>query len=85
MSPTGVPHDIFLALRKAIAKERAVRRTRDQVRRVRVIFSGVSRRCATTPAVGDCLPGTLPVGCSIAAPQQGLYRFAPVKGDSSLT
>lgn len=40
--PPGVPRDIFRAMRKVIAKERAVRRTRDQVRRVRVILSGVS-------------------------------------------
>jgi hypothetical protein len=82
-SRPGVPIDIFRAMRKVIAKERAVRRTRDQVRRVRVILSGVSGRCATTPAAGDCLLGTHPVGCFIAAPQQGLCRFAPVKGDSS--
>jgi hypothetical protein len=68
-------------MRKIIAKERAVRRTRDQVRRLRVILSGASGRCASTPAAGDCLPVT-PVGSILAAPQQGPCRFAHETGDS---
>lgn len=81
MNPPASSLDIYYFMRRVIAKERAVRRTREQVRRVRV--SGVSGRCAPTPAAGDCLPANPPVGCFIAAPQQGLCRFAPVKGDSS--
>jgi hypothetical protein len=80
MNPPSSSLDIYYFMRRVIAKERAVRRTRDQVRRVRVLTSGASGRCALTPAAGDCLPGTHPVGCFIAAPQQGLCRFAPVKG-----
>lgn len=80
-SRPGVPIDIFRAMRKVIAKERAVRRTRDQVRRARVMISDASGRCAT-PAALNCLPVT-PVGFILAAPQQGQSRLAPVTGDSS--
>jgi hypothetical protein len=76
MISQGKSLDIYLFLKKRMARERAVRRTR-------VLISGVSGRCATTPAAGDCLPGTHPVGCFIAAPQQGSCRFAHETGDSS--
>lgn len=76
-------HDIYLFLKKREARRRAALRTRDQIRRLRVMISGVSGRCASTPAAGDCLPGTHPVGCFIAAPQQGLCRLAHETGDSS--
>lgn len=74
-----IPPDIFRHLKKAVAKERAIRRTREQVRRVRVLISDASGRCATPAALND-LPVT-PVGCFIAAPQSGQSRFAPVTGD----
>jgi hypothetical protein len=82
VNPPGKSYDIYLFLKKRMARERAVRRTRDQVRRVRVLISGASGRCAITPAASDRTPVT-PVGCFIAAPQQGSCRFAHVTGDSS--
>jgi hypothetical protein len=82
MNPPASSLDIYYFMRRVIAKERAVRRTRDQVRRVRVMTSSdASGRCAT-PADLNCLPVT-PVGFILAAPQQGQIRLAPVTGDSS--
>jgi hypothetical protein len=80
MNPSGKSYDIYLFLKKRMARERAVYRNRAQLLRLRVFSSGVSGRCATTPAAGDCFPGTYPVGCSIAAPQQGPCRFAHETG-----
>ena len=55
MNPPGKSLDIYLFLKRRMARERAVYRTRAQVRRLRV-FSGASGRCASTPAVSDGNP-----------------------------
>jgi hypothetical protein len=72
MNPPGKSSDIYLFLKKRMARERAVYRNRAQLRRLRVmqITSGASGRCVITPAGSD---GTLarPVGCFIAAPPPG--------------
>jgi hypothetical protein len=60
--------DIQQFLRRKMARERAVYRTRAQVRRLRVFSRPAGG--ASTPAVSDRTPVT-PVGCILAAPRLG--------------
>jgi hypothetical protein len=70
MISQGKSHDIYLFLRRRMARERAVYRNRAQLRRLRVFSSGASGRCAITPAASDRTPVT-PVGAHLAAPRLG--------------
>jgi hypothetical protein len=68
MISQGKSSDIALFLKRLMARERAVYRTRAQLRRLRV-FS-LPAGGASTPAASDGTPVT-PVGCFIAAPLLG--------------
>lgn len=68
MNPPGKSSDIYLFLKKRMARERAVYRNRAQLRRLRVF--PLPAGGASTPAASDGTPVT-PVGLHLAAPRLG--------------